>query len=32
MGDILQKMLDMVIEDPEKNDRDYLLEQVKNLS
>ena len=32
MGDILQNLLDMVIEDPEKNDREYLLEQVKNMS
>lgn len=29
MGEILQKLLDMVIEDPEKNDREYLIEQVK---
>ena len=29
MGEILQKLLDMVIEDPEKNDRQYLIEQVK---
>ena len=29
MGEILQKLLDMVIEDPEKNNRQYLIEQVK---
>ena len=31
MGEILQKLLDMVIEDPEKNDREYLLDQVKQM-
>ena len=31
MGEILQSLLDMVIEDPEKNDRDYLLGQVKQM-
>ena len=29
MGEMLQKLLDIVIEDPEKNDREYLIEQVK---
>ena len=31
MGEILQKLLDMVIEDPEKNGREYLLDQVKQM-
>ncbi len=31
MGEILKQLLDIVLDDPEKNDRDYLIEQVKNM-
>lgn len=31
IGDVLRKLLDIVIEHPELNDRDYLIKQVKSL-
>lgn len=31
LGRILNKLLDIVIEDPEKNDREYLLDKAKNM-